>query len=155
MLHDIGKAADHEAEGTHPEIGLALAKRYGEAEEVLNAIAGHHGDVPATNLYTPLVAAADTVSASRPGARRESLERYIKRLEKLETLASSFSGVKQAYAIQAGREIRVLVDAAKVDDGTAMKIAREIAEKIEHELQYPGEVKVTLFREVRCVEYAR
>ena len=155
LLHDIGKAADHQTEGTHPEIGLTLAKRYGEPEEVQNAIAGHHGDIPASNFYTPLVAAADAISAARPGARRESLEHYIKRLEKLETLASSFAGVKQAYAIQAGREVRVLVDAAKVDDGSAMKIAREIAEKIEHELQYPGEVKVTLFREVRCVEYAR
>ena len=155
LLHDIGKGADHQMEGTHPEIGLTLAKRYNEPEEVLNAIAGHHGDIPPTNLYTPLVAAADAVSASRPGARRESLEHYIKRLEKLETLASNFAGVKQAYAIQAGREVRVLVDAAKVDDGEAMKIAREIAEKVEHELQYPGEVKVTLFREVRCVEYAR
>ena len=155
LLHDIGKAADHQTEGTHPEIGLALAKRYNEPEEVLNAIAGHHGDIPPTNLYTPLVAAADAISASRPGARRESLEHYIKRLEKLETLATNFAGVKQAYAIQAGREVRVMVDAAKVNDGEAMKIAKEIAEKVEHELQYPGEVKVTLFREVRCVEYAR
>ncbi len=155
LLHDIGKAADHEMEGTHPEIGLALAKRYNEPEEVLNAIAGHHGDIAATNFYTPLVAAADAVSAARPGARRESLERYIKRLEKLEGLANSFSGVKQAYAIQAGREIRVLADASKMDDSTAMKTAREIAEKIEHEMQYPGEIKVTLLREVRCVEYAR
>ena len=155
FLHDIGKAADHETEGTHPEIGLAIAKRYGECEEVLNAIAAHHGDIPATNFYTPLVAAADAVSAARPGARRESLDRYIKRLEKLESLASAFPGVRQAYAIQAGREVRVLADASKVDDGMAMKIAREIAEKIEHEMQYPGEVKVTLLREVRCVEYAR
>jgi len=155
LLHDIGKAADHETEGTHPEIGLAIAKRYNEPETVQNAIAGHHGDVPATNFYTPLVAAADAISASRPGARRETLDKYIKRLEKLEHLATGFAGIKQAYAIQAGREIRVLVDAAQVDDAMAMKTAREIAEKIEHELQYPGEVKVTLLREVRCVEYAR
>ena len=155
LLHDIGKAADHQTEGTHPEIGLTLGKRYNEPSEVLNAIAGHHGDVPPDNLYTPLVAAADAISASRPGARRESLEHYVKRLERLETLAMSFQGVRQAYAIQAGREVRVLVDAAKVNDGEAMKIAREIAEKVEHELQYPGEVKVTLMREVRCVEYAR
>ena len=155
LLHDIGKAADHEMEGTHPEIGLTLAKRYNEPEEVLNAIAGHHGDIAATSFYTPLVAAADAVSAARPGARRESLERYIKRLEKLEGLASSFAGIKQAYAIQAGREIRVLADASKMDDSAAMKTARDIAEKIEHEMQYPGEIKVTLLREVRCVEYAR
>lgn len=155
LLHDIGKAADHETEGTHPEIGLTIVKRYGEPEEVLNAVIAHHGDVPATSFYTPLVAAADAISASRPGARRESLDRYIKRLEKLESLASGFPGIKQAYAIQAGREVRVMADASKVDDGAAMKIAREIAEKIEHEMQYPGEVKVTLLREVRCVEYAR
>jgi ribonuclease Y len=155
LLHDIGKAADHEIEGTHPEIGLSLAKRYNEPEEVLNAIAGHHGDVAATSFYTPLVAAADAVSASRPGARRESLERYIKRLEKLEGLANGFRGIKQAYAIQAGREVRVLADAAQIDDAEAMKTARQIAEKIEHEMQYPGEIRVTLMREVRCVEYAR
>lgn len=155
LLHDIGKAADHETEGTHPEIGLALAKRYNEPEEVLNSIAGHHGDIAATSFYMPLVAAADAISASRPGARRESLERYIKRLEKLEGLASGFKGIKQAYAIQAGREVRVLADASQLDDGAAMKTARDIAEKIEHEMQYPGEIKVTLMREVRCVEYAR
>ena len=155
LLHDIGKAADHEMEGTHPEIGLELVKRYNEPEEVQNAVVGHHGDVAATSFYTPLVAAADAVSAARPGARRETLGRYIKRLEKLEGLASSFAGIKQAYAIQAGREVRVLADASKMDDGMAMKTAREIAEKIEHEMQYPGEIKVTLLREVRCVEYAR
>ncbi len=155
LLHDIGKAADHETEGTHPEIGLTLAKRYNEPEEVLNAIAGHHGDIAATSFYTSLVAAADAISASRPGARRESLERYIKRLEKLEGLASGFPGIKQAYAIQAGREIRVLADASRLDDSMALKTARAIAEKIEHEMQYPGEIKVTLMREVRCVEYAR
>ena len=155
LLHDIGKAADHETEGTHPEIGLMLAKRYNEPEEVQNAIAGHHGDIAPTNFYTPLVAAADAVSASRPGARRETLDRYIKRLEKLEALAGGFAGIKQAYAIQAGREVRVMADASRIDDNMAMKTAREIAEKIEHEMQYPGEIKVTLLREVRCVEYAR
>lgn len=155
LLHDIGKAVDHEVEGGHPQIGADICKRFGERSEVLNAIAGHHGDVPATSLYTPLVTAADAISASRPGGRRESLERYIKRLEQLESLATAFPGVKQAYAIQAGREIRVLVDADRIDDGTAMKTARDIAKKIEDEMTYPGEIKVTLLREVRAIEYAR
>jgi len=155
LLHDIGKAVDHEVEGGHPQIGADICKRFNESPEVLNAIAGHHGDVPATSPYTPLVAAADAISASRPGGRRESLERYIKRLEALEGIANSFPGVKQSYAIQAGREVRVIVDANRVDDKMAMKIARDIAKRIEGEMTYPGEVKVTLLREVRAVEYAR
>jgi ribonuclease Y len=155
LLHDIGKAVDHEVEGGHPQIGADICKRFGERSEVLNAIAGHHGDVAATSLYTPLVTAADAISASRPGGRRESLERYIKRLEQLEALATAYPGVKQAYAIQAGREIRVLVDADRIDDGAAMKTARDIAKKIEDEMTYPGEIKVTLLREVRAIEYAR
>ena len=155
LLHDIGKAVDHEVEGAHPQIGSDICKKFNEKPEVLNAIAGHHGDVPALSPYTPLVGAADAISASRPGGRRESLERYVKRLEQLEELAHQFQGVKQAYAIQAGREIRVIVDADKVDDKSAIKVARDIAKKIEEEMTYPGEVKVTLLREVRAVEYAR
>ena len=155
LLHDIGKAIDHEVEGGHPAIGANYLKRFNESAIVLNAVAGHHGDVPADNPYTPLVGAADAISASRPGARRETLERYIKRLEKLEEIAGAFKGVENAYAIQAGREIRVIVNAEKVDDDAAMKIARDIANKIESELAYPGEIQVTLLREIRCIEYAK
>jgi ribonucrease Y len=155
LLHDIGKAVDHEVEGGHPHIGAELAKRYGEKPEVINAVEGHHGDGTVTSIYTPLVSAADAISASRPGARRESLERYVKRLEQLETIANTFPGVKQSYAIQAGREIRVIVDANDVDDGNTIKLARDIAKKVEGEMEYPGEIKVTLLREVRAVEYAR
>lgn len=155
FLHDIGKAIDHEIEGGHPEIGANFLKRFNESAVILNAVAGHHGDVVATNPYTPLIAAADAISASRPGARRETLERYIKRLEKLEEIASGFKGIENAYAIQAGREIRVIVDAEKVNDEAVMKIARDIANKIENEMAYPGEIQVTLLREVRCVEYAK
>jgi len=155
LLHDIGKAIDHEVEGGHPDIGANYLKRFNESAIVLNAVAGHHGDLPADNPYTPLVGAADAISASRPGARRETLERYIKRLEKLEEIAGAFKGVENAYAIQAGREIRVIVDAEKVDDESAMKIARDIAKKVEDEMTYPGEIQVTLLREVRCIEYAK
>ncbi len=155
LLHDIGKAIDHDVEGNHPAIGANYLKRFSESPVVLNAVAGHHGDVVADNPYTPLIAAADAVSASRPGARRETLERYIKRLEKLEEIAGSFKGVENAYAIQAGREIRVIVSAEQVDDEAAMKIARDIAKKVEDEMTYPGEIQVTLLREVRCVEYAK
>ena len=155
FLHDIGKAIDHDVEGNHPTIGANYLKRFSESSVVLNAVAGHHGDVPPDNPYTPLVAAADAISASRPGARRETLERYIKRLEKLEEIAGSFKGVENAYAIQAGREIRVIVCADEVDDEAAMKIARDFANKVENEMTYPGEIQVTLLREVRCVEYAK
>lgn len=155
LLHDIGKAIDHEIEGGHAVIGANFLKRFNESPMVLNAVEAHHGDVPANNVYSPLIAAADAISASRPGARRETLERYIKRLEKLEEVASGFDGVENAYAIQAGREIRVIVDAEKVDDEAAMKIARDIANKVENEMTYPGEIQVTLLREVRCVEYAK
>jgi ribonuclease Y len=155
LLHDIGKAMDHEMEGGHPKLGMEFLKKFNEPEAVLNAALAHHGDVPASTPYTPLVMAADAMSASRPGARRESLERYIKRLQELEDLAMGFEGVRQAYAIQAGREVRVIVDARAVDDKISAKIARDIAKKIQTDLTYPGEVKVTLIREVRTVEYAR
>jgi ribonuclease Y len=155
LLHDIGKAVDHEVEGGHPQIGADLLKRYGERPEVIDAAAAHHGDTEAGTVYTPIVLAADAISASRPGARRESLERYVQRLEKLEGIATAFEGVKQAYAIQAGREVRVIVDPENVDDRLTQKIARDIAKRIEDEMEYPGEVRVTLIREVRCVDYAR
>ena len=155
LLHDIGKAMDHDVEGSHPDIGANYLKRFNESPIILNAVAGHHGDVPPDNPYTPLVAAADAISASRPGARRETLERYIKRLEKLEEIATSFTGIETAYAIQAGREIRVIADANQIDDECAMKVARDIANKVEQEMTYPGEIQVTLLREVRCIEYAK
>jgi len=155
LLHDIGKAVDHEVEGSHPDIGADLCKRYGEKEEIINAVGGHHGDIVAKSIYTPIVAAADAISASRPGARRETLERYVQRLQKLEEIAQSFEGVQQAYAIQAGREVRVIVCAEQVDDRLSAKIARDIAKRVEDEMEYPGEVKVTLIRELRCVEYAK
>lgn len=155
LLHDIGKAIDHEIEGGHPEIGANFLKRFNESPVVLNAVAGHHGDIQPDNPYTPLIAAADAISASRPGARRETLERYIKRLEKLEDIAGGFDGVENAYAIQAGREIRVIVDAEKIADESAMKIARDIANQVENEMTYPGEIQVTLLRELRCIEYAK
>ncbi len=155
LLHDIGKAMDREIEGGHPNIGANFLRRFKESPIILNAVEAHHGDIPADNPYTPLVAAADAISASRPGARRETLERYIKRLEKLEDLASEFEGVENTYAIQAGREVRVIVDAQKISDEAAYKTARDIAKKIEEEMTYPGEIKVTLLREVRCIEYAR
>ncbi|UCC97486.1 MAG: ribonuclease Y [Phycisphaerales bacterium] len=155
LLHDIGKAIDHDVEGNHPTIGANYLKRFNESAVVLNAVAGHHGDVQPDNPYTPLVAAADAISASRPGARRETLERYIKRLEKLEEIAGGFKGVQNAYAIQAGREIRVIVSADEVDDESAVKVARDIANKVENEMTYPGEIQITLLREVRCIEYAK
>jgi ribonuclease Y len=155
LLHDIGKAMDHEQEGGHPLIGMEFLRKFNESEAVLNAALAHHGDVPATTPYTALVMAADAISASRPGARRESLERYIKRLRDLEDLATGFEGVRQAYAIQAGREVRVIVDAKLVDDKISAKIAHDIAKKIQSDMTYPGEIKVTVMREVRSVEYAR
>jgi len=155
LLHDIGKAVDHEVEGGHPQIGADLLKRYGERDEIVNVAGSHHGDLEAKNVYVPIVAAADAISASRPGARRESLERYVQRLEKLEAIATTFEGVNHAYAIQAGREVRVIVDPSGVDDRLSAKVARDIARRIEEEMEYPGEVKVTLVRELRCVEYAR
>jgi ribonuclease Y len=156
LLHDIGKAADHEMEGGHPKIGAELAKRYGEtSKDVLHAIAGHHDDITIDHIYTVMVAAADAISAARPGARRETLEKYVKRLEELEALASGFPGVEQAYAIQAGREVRVIANASKTTDAEALKVCREIAKAIEQQLHYPGEIKVTVVRETRSVEFAR
>ena len=155
LLHDIGKAIDHEIEGGHPEIGANVARRYDEPPEVVNSIASHHNDVPQESIYAVITQAADSISGSRPGARGETLERYIKRLEKLEALALSFSGVKAANAIQAGREIRVFVNSQKITDKKALKLCRDIATEIESQLTYPGEIRVTLLRETRVVEYAR
>jgi ribonuclease Y len=155
LLHDIGKAVSHETDGSHTEIGADLAKRYGEGEVVVNAIAGHHQDVESTTLYTPIVEAADAISGARPGARRETLEAYIKRLEKLEQIASSFEGVDKAFAIQAGREIRILVSHDEVDDVHASKLAFDISRKLEKELEYPGQIKVVVIRETRAIEYAK
>ena len=155
FLHDIGKAADHEMEGGHPAVGAELLKRYGEGTEVVHAAGGHHDDIRVDYIYTVLVAAADAISASRPGARRETLEKYVRRLEELESLACGFPGVEQAYAVQAGREIRVIVDSGDVTDREAAKICKDIAEAVEQSLTYPGEVKVTVIRESRSVEFAR
>lgn len=155
FLHDIGKAADHEMEGGHPAIGAELLKRYGEGPEVVHAAAGHHDDIRADYIYTVLVAAADACSASRPGARRETLEKYVRRLEELEALANGFPGVEQSFAVQAGREIRVVVDSGQINDREAAKMCRDLANAIEETLTYPGEVKVTVLRETRATEYAR
>jgi ribonuclease Y len=155
LLHDIGKAADHEAEGGHPKIGAELLKRYGEGPEVVHAALGHHDDIRVDHPYTVLVAAADACSASRPGARRETLERYIKRMEELEQIATSFQGVDQAFAIQAGRELRVLVSAKDTTDASAAKICHDIAKAFEQQLTYPGEIKVTVLRETRVTEIAK
>ena len=155
LLHDIGKAVDHEVEGGHPKIGAELLRRYGEPPEVVHAAAGHHENLKIENPYTILVAAADACSASRPGARRETLERYIKRMEELEAIAQSIPGVDHAYAIQAGREIRVLVNAKETTDETAAKICRDIAKACEQKLTYPGEIKVTVIREIRHTEIAK
>jgi ribonucrease Y len=156
LLHDIGKAADHEMEGGHPKIGAELAKRYGETSaEVLHAILGHHDDITVDHIYTVLVAAADAISAARPGARRETLEKYVKRLEELEALACGFPGIEQAFAIQAGRELRVIANAHQLNDSEALNTCRGIARAIEQQLNYPGEIKVTVVRETRSVEFAR
>jgi ribonuclease Y len=155
LLHDIGKAVDQHVEGTHPEIGAELLKRFGEGTEVVDAARNHHEEADADFMYTVIVAAADAVSASRPGARGESMENYIKRLHQLEAIATSQNGVEAAYAVQAGRELRVLVNAQKVDDKSASIMARDIAKNIEAEMTYPGEIKVTVMRETRVVEYAR
>lgn len=155
LFHDIGKAMDHEVEGGHAVIGADLLKRHGEAAVVINAVAAHHEEVPAESMYATLAAAGDAISSSRLGARSENTGMYIKRLEKLEAIANGFNGVKKSYAIQAGREVRVVVEPEKIDDGEAMVLARNISKQIENELQYPGQIKIVVIRETRCVEYAR
>lgn len=156
LLHDVGKAADHEMEGGHPKVGAELAKRYGEtSREVLHAIAGHHDDITVDHIYTVIVAAADAISASRPGARRETLEKYVKRMEALEAVACGFPEVDQAFAIQAGRELRVIANSHKTSDADALRVCRAIARAIEQELDYPGEIKVTVIRETRMTEMAK
>ncbi|MFR5049465.1 MAG: ribonuclease Y [Faecalispora sporosphaeroides] len=155
LLHDIGKALDHEIEGSHVDIGVDVARKYKESEAVVHAIQAHHGDVEAKTIIACLVQAADAISAARPGARRENLENYIKRLEKLESVASSFNGVERCYAIQAGREIRIMVKPEVVNDDRMVLLAREICDKIEQDLEYPGQIKVNIIRESRAIEYAK
>jgi len=155
LVHDIGKAVDREMEGSHLEIGVDLLRKYGESEKVVHAMACHHGDYDPETVEAVLVTAADALSAARPGARREILETYVKRLEKLEELAASFKGVQKSYAIQAGREIRVIVDSRKIGDEEAQWLARDVAAKVESELTYPGQIKVTVIRETRSIEYAK
>jgi ribonuclease Y len=155
LLHDIGKAIDREVDGTHLQIGIDLLRKYGETEEVVHSMACHHGDYDPQTVEAVLVTAADALSAARPGARREVLETYVKRLEKLEEIASNFKGVQKTFAIQAGREIRIIVDSGKIGDEQALWLSKDIARKIEQELTYPGQIKVTVIRETRSVEYAR
>ncbi|OGQ49600.1 MAG: ribonuclease Y [Deltaproteobacteria bacterium RIFCSPLOWO2_02_56_12] len=155
LLHDIGKAVDHEVEGSHAIIGAELARKYGESPKIVNAIAAHHEDVKAETILAPLVDAADALSGARPGARREMLETYVRRLEELERITNSFKGVEKSYAVQAGREIRIIVQNELISDQDAAIMAREIARKIESEMTYPGQIKVTVIREVRSVDYAR
>lgn len=155
LLHDLGKSVDHEAEGSHVTIGVDLAKKYKEREEIIHAIHAHHGDVEAETIVACIVQAADTISAARPGARRENIENYIKRLEKLEELTNSFNGVESCYAIQAGREIRVMVKPEDVNEDEMILLARDIAKKIEGELKYPGQIKVHLIRETKAIDYAK
>jgi ribonucrease Y len=155
LLHDIGKAVDHEVEGSHAIIGAELARKYGESPKIVNAIAAHHEDVKAETILAPLVDAADALSGARPGARREMMESYVRRLEELERITNSFKGVEKSYAVQAGREIRIMVQHDIVSDDEASRMARDIARKIETEMTYPGQIKVTVIREVRSVDYAK
>ena len=155
LLHDIGKAVDHEQEGTHIQLGADLAKKFRESNNVINAIAAHHGDVEPKTVEAVLVAAADAISGARPGARRETGTNYVKRLEKLESIAGDFKGVDKCYAIQAGREVRVIVKPDQVDDAQTLFLAKEIAKKIEAELEYPGQIKVNVIREFRASEFAK
>ncbi|MDP2946690.1 MAG: ribonuclease Y, partial [Nanoarchaeota archaeon] len=155
LLHDIGKAIDHEVQGTHVEIGIRILEKFGMDKRVIDAMKSHHGDFPFETIEASIVQAAEAMSAARPGARKENLENYLKRLEELEKLATGFPGVEKVYAIQAGREIRVFVNPVKLDDLAAYKLAKDIAQEIEKELKYPGEIKVTVIRETRVIEYAR
>jgi ribonuclease Y len=155
LLHDIGKSVDHQIEGTHAKIGADLAKKYGESIEVIHAIESHHEEQQPQSVYAVLACAADAISASRPGARRETLETYIKRLDKLESIANLIKGVEKSYAIQAGREIRVIVHPEKITDAEAINMSREIKKKIEDGMEYPGQIKITVIRETRAIEYAK
>jgi ribonuclease Y len=155
LLHDIGKAIDHETDGTHPKLGADILKRYGESPEVVHAALGHHDDANIQYPYTVIVAAADACSASRPGARRESMETYVKRMEELEAIANEFNGVEHSFAVQAGRELRVMVNAAEVTDEIAAKTCRDIAKNLSARAQFPGEIKVTIIRETRFTEIAK
>ena len=155
LLHDIGKAVDHEVEGSHVELGVEIAKKYRESELVINAIAAHHGDTEPKSVEAVLISACDAVSAARPGARRETLESYLKRLTRLEEISESFDGVEKCYAVQAGREIRIMVKPEQIDDASAVLLARDVAKKIEAEMEYPGQIKVVIIRETRAVDYAK
>jgi ribonucrease Y len=155
LLHDIGKAVDHEVEGPHALIGANLVKQWDKSAEVVQAISEHHGEAVTTSALGFVLATADQISGARLGARRESLDQYIKRIEALESVASSFAGVEKAFAIQAGREVRIIVKPDQIDDLAAMRLARDIVKKIEDSLQYPGQIKVTVMREVRAVDYAK
>ena len=155
LLHDIGKAVDHEVEGTHIQIGVDLAKKYRESSGVIHCIAAHHNDIDPNTIEAVLVQAADAISGARPGARRETLSNYIKRLEKLEEIANSFSGVEKCFAIQAGREIRIIVKPDQVSEEASVLLAKDIAKRIEDDMVYPGQIKVNVVRETRTVEYAK
>ncbi len=155
LLHDIGKAVDHEIEGPHALIGADLCRKYGETEKIIQAVAAHHEDIPADSVLTALVQASDTLSGARPGARREMLESYVKRLQDLENIATSFPGVEKSYAIQAGREVRIIVESNKINDDQASMISRDVAKKVEEEMMYPGQIKITVIRETRAVSYAK
>jgi ribonuclease Y len=155
FLHDIGKAIDREMQGTHLEIGLDFLRKHGEQPPVLDAVAAHHMDIDWPSLEAMIVQAADAISAARPGARRDILESYVKRLEKLEGIADSFKGVSKAFALQAGREIRIMVESERITDEEAVWLSKDIARRIENELEYPGQIKVTVIRETRAVEYAK
>ena len=155
LLHDIGKSVDHEMEGSHVSIGVGLCRKYKESAIVINAVEAHHGDVEPQSIIAVLVQAADAISAARPGARRETLESYVKRLEKLEEIADSFKGVEKSFAIQAGRELRIMVIPEDINDEGLPLLAREVAKKIEDELEYPGQIKVSLIRETRATDYAK
>ena len=155
LLHDIGKAVTHELEGPHVELGVRMARKYKENEDVIHCIESHHGDVEAKTIEAVIVQAADAISAARPGARRESVENYIKRLENLEQIANSFDGIENSYAIQAGREIRVMVKPDQIDEDQMTIKAKQIAEKIESELEYPGQIKINVIRETRSIDYAK